>query len=52
MNFDIIIEQRSEPFSISTPIGEYILIERVYHDCPIFVKYKCTIGYLIELDMV
>ena len=52
MNFEIISEQLSEPFSVSTPIGEFILAERVYRDCPVSVSHKCTMADLIELDMV
>uniref|UniRef100_M1DUV7 Gag-pol polyprotein n=1 Tax=Solanum tuberosum TaxID=4113 RepID=M1DUV7_SOLTU len=39
MNFDVIPEQLSEPFSVSTPVGESILVERVYRDCPISVNH-------------
>ena len=52
MNFDIIPEQLSEPFSESTHVGEFILGERVYRDCPIFVNHKSTMADLIDLDMV
>ena len=52
MNFDIIPEKLSEPFSVSTPIGESILIKRVYRDCPISASHKTIMAYLVELDMV
>ena len=52
MNFDIIPEQLSEPFSFSTLVGEFILAERLYHDCPISVNHKSTMADLVELDMV
>ncbi|WMV44903.1 hypothetical protein MTR67_038288 [Solanum verrucosum] len=52
MNFDVIPEQLSEPFSVSTPVGESILAERVYRDCPISVNHKSTMADLAELDMV
>ena len=52
MNFEFLLEQHSEPFSVSTPVGESILVERVYRDCIIFVSHKSTRTYLIELDMV
>ena len=52
MNFDIIPEQLGEPFSISTPVGESILVERVYCDCAISVNHKSTTNDLIKLDMV
>ncbi|KAH0722658.1 hypothetical protein KY290_005316 [Solanum tuberosum] len=50
-NFDVLPEQLLEPFSVSTHIGEYILAERVYRDCPVSVKQKSTMADLIELDM-
>ncbi|KAH0669343.1 hypothetical protein KY285_023504 [Solanum tuberosum] len=52
MNFDVIPEQHSEPFSVSTPVGESILAERVYRDCPISINHKSTMADLIELGMV
>ena len=52
MNFHIIREQLSEPFSVSTPVGESILAERVYHDYPISVSHKSTMANLVELDTV
>ncbi|KAH0720379.1 hypothetical protein KY285_005181 [Solanum tuberosum] len=50
-NFDVLPEQLLEPFSVSTHIGEYILAERVYRDCPVSVKQKSTMADLFELDM-
>ncbi|KAG5595585.1 hypothetical protein H5410_036817 [Solanum commersonii] len=41
-----------EQASVSTPVGESILAERVYHDCTIFVNCKSTMADLVELDMV
>jgi len=52
MNFDVLPEQLLEPFSVSTPVGESILPERVYRDCTIFVNHKSTMADLVELDMV
>ncbi|KAH0781716.1 hypothetical protein KY290_001314 [Solanum tuberosum] len=52
MDFDVIPEQLSEPFNVSTPVNESILTERVYCDCPIFVNHKSTMADLIELDIV
>ena len=51
-NFDILPEKLSEPFSISTPVGESILAERVYRDCSIFVNHNSTMTDLVELVMV
>ncbi|KAG5572875.1 hypothetical protein H5410_062641 [Solanum commersonii] len=33
MNFDVLPEKLLEPFSVSTPVGESILADRVYRDC-------------------
>ena len=52
MNFEIILEKHSKPFSVSTPVGESILAEIVYRDCPVFASHKSTMADLIELDMV
>ena len=52
MNFDILPEQLLEPFSVSTPVGDSILAERVYRDCPVFINHKSTMADLVELDMV
>ena len=41
----VIPKQLSEPFSVTTLVGESILVERVYHDCPIFVSNKSTMDY-------
>ncbi|KAG5590185.1 hypothetical protein H5410_040699 [Solanum commersonii] len=37
---------------VSTLVGESIIAERVYCDCPISINHKSTIADLIELDMV
>ena len=50
MNFDT--WQLSGHFSVSTLVGESILVEKVYHDCPVSSSYKSTMVDLIELDMV
>ncbi|KAH0780669.1 hypothetical protein KY290_000267 [Solanum tuberosum] len=51
-SFDVLPEQLLEPLSVSTPVGESILAERVYRDCSIFVNHKSTMADLVELDMV
>ena len=43
-HIEILLEKLCKPLCVSTPIGESILVERVYHDC--------LISYLVELDMV
>lgn len=52
MNFNIIVDQLSEPFSVATPNCESILVERAYHDCHVSVNHKRTMENLIDLDMV
>ena len=52
MSSNAILEKLSELLSVSTLVGESILAERVYCDCPIFVNHKSTMDDLIELDMV
>ena len=50
--FDIPLEKFCERFCVSTLVGESILLERVYRDCPIFINHKNPIADLVELDMV
>ncbi|XP_070057149.1 uncharacterized protein [Nicotiana tomentosiformis] len=45
-------EQLPESFSISTPIGESIVAERVYRGCVVTVHSRGTMADLIELGMV
>lgn len=52
MRFNIILEQLIEPINVSTPVGESILVEKVYCDCAIYVNYKDFLTDLVELDMV
>ena len=52
MNVDIIPEQLSEPFSISTPVGEFIIEEIDHHDYPLTINHKSTMYDVFDLDMV
>ena len=52
MNFDVLLEQLLELFSVSTHVGESILADRVYRDCTISINHKSTMADLVELDMV
>ena len=52
MNFFIIPKQLSEPFRVSKLVGESILAQRVYRDCPVSINHKCTMVDFVELDMV
>ena len=49
MNFEIIPDQLSKLFNVSTHVGEFILAQRFYHDCSIFVSHKSSMTNLIEL---
>ncbi|KAG5571184.1 hypothetical protein H5410_060950 [Solanum commersonii] len=49
MNFDILPEKLCEPFGVSTPVVESILIERVYRDS---INHKSIMANLVELDIV
>ena len=50
--FEILPKKLCESFSVSTPIGESIISERVYCDFPIPINHKNTIDDLVELYMV
>ena len=52
VNFNILPDLLLKTFSISTPVGDSILDERVYRDCTIFSNNKSTMPDLVELDMV
>ncbi|WMV32686.1 hypothetical protein MTR67_026071 [Solanum verrucosum] len=50
--FEVFPKRLFEPFCVSTYVGESILAERVYRDCPVSVNQKSTMADLVELDMV
>lgn len=54
INFDVFHEKISVLLSICTLIGDSILVERVYCDCPNSVNHKNTMADLIEIgiDMI
>ncbi|KAH0725447.1 hypothetical protein KY284_001312 [Solanum tuberosum] len=52
INFNISPETLSEPFSISTLVGDPVIARRVYINCPITVSQKFTSTDLVELEMV
>ncbi|XP_070019696.1 uncharacterized protein [Nicotiana sylvestris] len=52
MEFGIKLDQLHEPFSVSTPVGESITVDRVYRGCAIMVCGRDTMADLIELGMV
>ncbi|XP_070005143.1 uncharacterized protein [Nicotiana sylvestris] len=52
INLGLEPEQLSEPFLISTPVGESVKVTRVYRGCIVSVQGHNTKADLIELDMV
>ncbi|XP_070039765.1 uncharacterized protein [Nicotiana tomentosiformis] len=52
MEFGIELEQLYEPFSVSTSVGESILVARVYRDCVVTLRDRNTVSDFIELRMV
>ncbi|XP_070054455.1 uncharacterized protein [Nicotiana tomentosiformis] len=51
-SFEVEPQQFHEPFSVSTPIGEFIMAVRVYRDCVVTVHGRDTMADLIELGMI
>lgn len=41
-----------EPFSIFTPVGEFIRAERIYINCVVSIHHRDTSVDLVELEMV
>ena len=52
MRFNINHGQLLDPFVVSTPIGESILLKKIYRDCNIIINHKDTSVDSFELDMV
>ena len=50
--FEILPEHLLEPFSVSTPVGESILVEKVYRNCIVSIHRRDTMDDLVELNMV
>lgn len=50
--FDMTLESLLQPFNVSTPVGDFVLAERVYRDCSVFIHHRETMADLVELDMV
>ncbi|XP_070009247.1 uncharacterized protein [Nicotiana sylvestris] len=51
INLGIEPEQLSEPFLVSTPVGEFVKVTRVYRGCIVSVQGRNTKVDLIELEM-
>ncbi|XP_070019336.1 uncharacterized protein [Nicotiana sylvestris] len=52
INLGLEPEQLSEPFLVSTPVGESVRVTRVYRGCIISVQGRNTKADIIELEMV
>ncbi|XP_070019629.1 uncharacterized protein [Nicotiana sylvestris] len=52
INLGLELEQLSEPFLVSTPVGESVKVTRVYKGCIVSVQGRNTKADLIELEMV
>ena len=52
VQFTVCPETLSEPFSVSTPVGDPVIARRVYRNCPVIVSQKVTSTDLLELEMV
>ena len=49
-NFEILPDILDEPFS--TPVGDSVVVSRVYKGCPISLSNRVTLVDLIDLDML
>ncbi|WMV50863.1 hypothetical protein MTR67_044248 [Solanum verrucosum] len=52
VQFSVSPETLSEPFSVSTPVGDPVIARRVYKNCPVTVSQKVTSVDLVGLEMV
>lgn len=52
VTFGVSPESLSEPFSVSTLVGESIITRQMYIKCPITVLHRFTLADLIELGMI
>ncbi|WMV26389.1 hypothetical protein MTR67_019774 [Solanum verrucosum] len=52
IQFSVSPETLSEPFSVSTPVGDPVIARRVYRDCLISVSQKVTSADLVKLEMI
>ena len=51
-NFYVIPDVPKKPFSVTTPVGDFVVARRVFRRCPISLPNRITIVELIELHMV
>ena len=52
MKFEILPDLLEEPFSVSTPVGDSVVVNKVYNGCPITFPNRVTLVDFIELDML
>ena len=45
-------ETLSEPFSVSTPVGDPVIARRVYRNYPVAISQKVILADLVELQMI
>ena len=52
VQFTVCPETLSEPFSVSTPVGDPVIARRIYRNCHVTVSQKVTSVDLVQLEMV
>ncbi|WMV23781.1 hypothetical protein MTR67_017166 [Solanum verrucosum] len=52
IRFDRLPKLLKDPFLVATPVGESLLVKRVYKFCQLSVQGKCIVADLFELEMV
>ncbi|KAH0716653.1 hypothetical protein KY290_012914 [Solanum tuberosum] len=52
IQFDMLPDVLDKPFSISTPVGDSIVANRVFRGCSISLPNRVTLVDLVELDML
>ena len=50
--FDVLPNVLIEPFSVTTPVGDYVVAKRVFRSCSISLTNRVTWVDLVDLDMV
>ncbi|XP_070029791.1 uncharacterized protein [Nicotiana sylvestris] len=50
--FGIEPEKLCEPFEVSTPVGESVIVRCIYKGCPVKVHHRLTVADLVELEML
>ena len=52
MKFEILTDILDEPFVVSTPSSDFVVVNRAYKGCPISLPNRGTLANLIELYML